>query len=157
MVHLAIAMLAIGAIGSSFYDAQRDFSMVPGQNETLGSYSFTYLGLESFSFEYREESIARFEVKSGRRDLGTMSATRTFYPNFNMSATRAAIRSTPIEDFYIVPSEFGDDGRTVFRVYVNTLVWWMWFAAPVLLLGTLLAIFPTPTLLSNRGIIRGTS
>ena len=74
-----------------------------------------------------------------------------------MSATRAAIRSTPIEDFYIVPSEFGDDGRTVFRVYVNPLVWWMWFAAPVLLLGTLLAIFPTPTLLSNRGIIRGTS
>ncbi len=47
-----------------------------------------------------------------------------------------------MEDFYIVPSEFGEDGRTVFRVYVNPLVWWMWASGPLLLLGVLLALSP---------------
>jgi cytochrome c-type biogenesis protein CcmF len=142
VVHLAIAMLAVGAIGSSFYDVQRDFAMAPGQTESLGGYSFTYLGLREVALEDRDEVTARFNVTAGERDLGVMTARRTFYRSFNIAATRAAIRSTPLEDFYIVASEFGADGRTVFRVYINPLVWWMWAAAPLLAAGTLLAISP---------------
>ena len=142
VVHLAIAMLAVGAIGSSFYDVQRDFAMAPGQTESLGAYTFTYLGLREVALGDRDEVTARFDVRSGERELGVMTAQRTFYRSFNMAATRAAIRSTPLEDFYIVASEFGADGRTVFRVYINPLVWWMWAAAPILVLGTLLAVSP---------------
>ena len=142
IVHLAIAMLAVGAIGSSFYDLQRDIPMSPGDTRSLGGYSFTYLGLSERSFSDRDEGKARFAVTSGDRDLGIMSATRTFYRDFRIAATRAAIRSTPLEDFYIVPSEFGEDGQTVFRVYVNPLVWWMWASGPLLALGTLLAVSP---------------
>jgi cytochrome c-type biogenesis protein CcmF len=142
IVHLAIAMLAVGAIGSSFYDLQRDIPMSPGDTRSLGGYSFTYLGLSERSFSDRDEGTARFAVTSGDRDLGIMSATRTFYRDFRIAATRAAIRSTPLEDFYIVPSEFGEDGQTVFRVYVNPLVWWMWASGPLLALGTLLAVSP---------------
>jgi cytochrome c-type biogenesis protein CcmF len=71
-----------------------------------------------------------------------MEPRRAFYPAFRIGATRAAIRSTPVEDFYIVPSEFNDDGRAVFRVYVNPLVWWMWASGPVIFLGTLFALSP---------------
>ncbi len=81
-------------------------------------------------------------MSKGDRDLGIMSTTRTFYRDFRIAATRAAIRSTPLEDFYIVPSEFGEDGQTVFRIYVNPLVWWMWASGPLLALGTLLAVSP---------------
>ena len=116
--------------------------MAPGQTESLGGYSFTYLGLREVAFGDRDEVTARFDVSAGERDLGVMTARRTFYHSFNMAATRAAIRSTPLEDFYIVASEFGADGRTVFRVYINPLVWWMWASAPLLLAGTLLAISP---------------
>ena len=142
VVHLAIAMLAVGAIGSSFYDVQRDFTMLPGQTESLGGYSFTYLGFEEAVHSDRDEVTARFEVRAGDRDLGVMTARRTFYRDFRIAATRAAIRSTPLVDFYIVASEFADDGRTVFRVYINPLVWWMWASAPLLILGTVLAISP---------------
>jgi cytochrome c-type biogenesis protein CcmF len=142
IVHLSIAMLAVGAIGSSFYDMQRDIPMSPGDTRSLGGYSFTYLGVSERSFSDRDEGMARFAVTSGDRDLGIMSTTRTFYRDFRIAATRAAIRSTPLEDFYIVPSEFGEDGQTVFRVYVNPLVWWMWASGPLLALGTLLAVSP---------------
>ena len=73
---------------------------------------------------------------------GTMRARRSFYRDFRMSSTRAAIRSTPLEDFYIVPSEFDEGGRAVFRVYINPLVWWMWASGPLFVLGTLIALSP---------------
>ena len=142
IVHLAISVLAIGAIGSSFYEIQRDFVMTPGETQSLGNYTFNYLSFDKTSFSDRDEVKARFSVRKGERDIGTMDARRSFYHDFKMASTRAAIRSTPIEDFYIVPSEFQKDGRTVFRIYINPLVWWMWAAGPIFVLGTLLAISP---------------
>ena len=142
VVHLAISMLAVGAIASSFYEAQRDFVMEPGDTETLGSYTFEYLGFGRSDHPDRSEVIARFAASSGGSDLGAMEARRSFYHDFRMSSTRAAIRSTPLEDFYIVPSEFEENGRAVFRVYVNPLVWWMWASGPLFVLGTVLALSP---------------
>ena len=142
VVHLGISMLALGAIGSSFYDVQRDFNMGIGQTEHLGRYSFTYTELLEDSFPDRQEQTARFQVSQAGRGIGTMDARRTFYLDHRVAATRAAIRSTPIEDFYIVPSEFNSDGRAVFRVYVNPMVWWMWLAGAFFIVGTLFAIWP---------------
>jgi cytochrome c-type biogenesis protein CcmF len=149
IVHLGIAMLAIGAIGSSFYAVQRDFSMAPGDERSLGGYAFRYDGIDSTAFSDRDEVVARFAVSKGDNRLGTMTTHRSFYRDYRMFANQAAIRSTPIEDFYIVPSEFADDGTAVFRVYINPLVWWMWYSWPLMLIGTLFAIsprrYPVPT------------
>ena len=142
VVHLAIVMLAVGAIGSSFYDVQRDFVLAPGESASLAGYTFRYVSFGHNELADRDEFVARFDASVDGRRLGLMEARRTFYRDFRIGATRAAIRSTPMEDFYIVPSEFGDDGQAVFRVYVNPLVWWMWFSGPVLVLGMLLAISP---------------
>lgn len=142
IVHLGILMLAVGATASSFFSVQRDFVMRPGDEALLGGYTFQYLDMERISFPDRDQDTARFLVTSGDSTLGSMRPSRTFYHNFQIGATSAGIRSNPVEDFYIVPSEFHDDGRAVFRVYINPLVWWMWFSGPVILLGTLFALSP---------------
>jgi len=142
VVHLAIIMLTVGAIGSSFFNVQRDFALSPGQSASLGDYVFRYVGFERNPFSDREEVTAHLALSRFGRDLGSMYPTRSFYPDFRIGATKAAIRSTPIEDFYVVPSEFDDDGGAVFRVYINPMVWWMWASGPVLFLGTILAISP---------------
>nr|ABZ09428.1 putative cytochrome C assembly protein [uncultured marine microorganism HF4000_APKG8C21] len=142
IVHLSILMLAVGAIGSSFYSVQRDFAMRPGDTASLGDYTFRYLDLTHTDYPDREEDVARFEVYDGDSYLGIMKPFRAFYPDFRIAATRGAIRSTPIEDFYIVPSDLGGDGQAVFRVLINPLVWWMWASGPLLVLGVLLAISP---------------
>ena len=142
VVHLAIIMLASGAIASSFYSVQRDFAMRPGDTRSLGEYTFTYTGTTHASFPDREEDYARFEVYSGDEYLGVMEPFRAEYPSFRIASTQGAIHSTPIEDFYIVPSEFTGDGQGIFRVLINPMVWWMWASGPVMVLGTLLALSP---------------
>ena len=142
VVHLAIIMLSAGAIASSFYGVKRDFVMEPGDTESLGEYSFTYKGSSQATFPDRIEEYALFEVHKGDRYIGVMKPMRADYPAFRIASTRGAIHSTPIEDFYIVPSEFSGGGQAVFRVLINPMVWWMWASGPLLVLGTLLALSP---------------
>ncbi len=142
IVHLAIVMLGVGAVASSFYSVQRDMVMRPGDTASLGKYTFRYVDVQEAQYSDREESVALFEVYAGDSYVGTMRPFRAFYPDFRIAATRGAIRSTPVEDFYIVPSEFNEDGRAVFRVLINPLVWWMWASGPLLVLGTLIALWP---------------
>ena len=142
VIHLAISMLAVGAIGSSFYSVQLDFTLLPGEKGSLGEYTFRYLDFSEVTHPDRDEVTGLFEVYRGGDYVGKLRARTAFYRNFRMSATRAGIRSTPVEDFYIVPSEFEDGGRAVFRVYVNPLVWWMWASGALFVLGAALALSP---------------
>jgi cytochrome c-type biogenesis protein CcmF len=135
-------MLALGITASSFYDVQKDVVMRPGDSEVLGKYTFKYLEVSEKSYPDRVEEIAKFEVWSGNKNIGYMYPYRAFYPEFQIAATKGAIHSTILEDFYLVPSEFKEDGQAVFRVLVNPLVSWMWAAGPVLILGTLIALSP---------------
>ncbi|MCH7745590.1 MAG: heme lyase CcmF/NrfE family subunit, partial [Chloroflexi bacterium] len=142
VVHLAIIMLAVGATASSFYSVQRDLVMSPGDTSTLGQYTFRYIGVSQTTYSDRQEDVAEFEVFAGDKYLGIMKPFRAVYPDSRIASTRGAIRSTPIEDFYIVPSQFNDDGTAVFRVLINPMVWWMWASGPILVLGVLLALSP---------------
>ena len=140
VVHLGIILLAVGATASSFYSVQRDLAMTPGETASVGKYTFRYLGLTHSTYPDREETVAEFEVYAGESYLGIMRPFRAVYPDFRIASTRGAIRSTPIEDFYIVPSEFGEDGQAVFRVLINPMVWWMWASGPLILVGVLLSL-----------------
>ena len=142
IVHLGILMLTIGAISSSFFSVQRDLPMRPGDTASLGAYTFTYKEVGYTSYSDRDEAVAELDVYVGDSYVGVMRPFRAIYPAFRMAATRGAIRSTPVEDFYIVPSEFDDQGGAVFRVMINPLVWWMWVSGPLMALGVVLALSP---------------
>tara|TARA_Y100000590_G_scaffold92386_1_gene104429 strand:+ start:3671 stop:5431 length:1761 start_codon:yes stop_codon:yes gene_type:complete len=142
IVHIGIMLLAIGATGSSFYATQEDFSLAPGESVSMGNYTMRYVSLDSEEYGNRLEEEALFDVTRGGHHIGDMKPVRAFYPGHNVGATKAAIWSTPLEDFYIVPSRFDEDGRGVFRVHIFPLVWWMWASGPVLVLGILVAISP---------------
>ena len=142
IVHIGISMLAVGVVASSFFSAQRDIVMLPGDVQAFGDYTFKYVGAVHTVHTDRAESIAAFDVWKGERFTGRMEAFRAFYPTFSIASTKGAIRSTPIEDFYIVPSEFGADDQAVFRVLINPMVWWMWASGPVLALGILVGLWP---------------
>ncbi|MYC07846.1 MAG: heme lyase CcmF/NrfE family subunit [Chloroflexi bacterium] len=143
IVHIGISMLAVGVVASSFFSAQRDIVMLPGDVQAFGDYTFKYVGAVHTVHTDRAESIAAFDVWKGERFSGRMEAFRAFYPTFSIASTKGAIRSTPIEDFYIVPSEFGADDQAVFRVLINPMVWWMWASGPVLALGILVGLWPS--------------
>ena len=142
IVHLAFILLALGVVGSSFYGIQKDVILAPGEETTIGDYQIEYLSTRVTEKSDRTEFASKVNASKNGSFIGTLTAQRAFYPEFRMASTRAAIRSTPLEDLYIIPSEALDDGSMGFRVYVNPLVWWMWIAGPVFILGTVVALWP---------------
>ena len=142
IVHLAVVMVALGIVGSTFFGTQRDVVLAPGESFSIGDYELRYRGTTEVPRGNRTEFVSTVEVYRDGRQLDTLHPRRDFYPSFNMAATRAAIRSTPVEDLYVVPSENLADGKVGFRLLVNPLMWWMWVAGPVLVLGTLVALWP---------------
>ena len=142
VVHLAVIMVALGIVGTSFFNTQKDVVMSPGESVAVDNYEIRYLGTTQAIYGNRTEFISSVEVYRDGELLDTISPNRAFYPSFNMASTRAAIRSTPVEDFYVVPSENLSDGDAGFRILVNPLIWWMWVAGPVMILGTVIALWP---------------
>ena len=144
IVHLAVVMVALGVVGQGFYGVQRDVVLTPGESVSVGDYRMTYVDTTTLAFADRTEFRSTVEVYRNGRPLEVMHPKRTFHPVFNMASTRAAIRSTPVEDFYVVPSENIGDGAVGFRILVNPLVWWMWVAGVVMICGTVVALWPSP-------------
>ena len=142
IAHLAIVAVALGITGSSFYGVQRDVVLAPGEQVVVEGYAVQYVGTRTEVMTDRVETFNDVLVSQDGRGPRVMTAWRAFYPDLRMASTRAAIRSTLVEDLYIVSTESLEDGRVLFRILVNPLVWWMWLAGPLLILGTLVALWP---------------
>ncbi len=142
IVHLSVVLLALGIVGTTFFNTQRDGVLAPGESLTIEDYELRYLGTVEQDKGNRTEFASDVAVYRGGKLLTVMQPVRAFYPSFSMASTRAAIRSTPVEDPYVVPSENLSNGRVGFRVLVNPLIWWMWAAGPVLVAGTVVALWP---------------
>ena len=142
IVHLSVIMLTLGIVGTSFFSTQVDVVLSPGDRVTVEDYELVFLGSVDVPLSDRTEFTSTIQVFRDGELLETLRTTRAFYPSFNMASTRAAIRSTPVEDLFIVPRENLPDGSVGFRILVNPLIWWMWVAGPVMVLGTFVALWP---------------
>ncbi|MBM3958210.1 MAG: heme lyase CcmF/NrfE family subunit [SAR202 cluster bacterium] len=150
VVHLAILLLAFGVVGTQFFDQRGDFALRPGEAATIGDYRLVYTGSEETPRSDRVLRTGSIDVYKGATLIETLRPWHAFYPAFNQASVRAAIRSTPIEDLYVVPSDFLSDGRLVLRVSINPLAWWLWIAGPVFIAGTALALWPNPATETRR-------
>ena len=57
--------------------------------------------------------------------------------------TLPAILTSPLEDVYVIIAGWEDNFATVtFRVYVNPLVFWIWFGGLILIISTIIAALP---------------
>ena len=142
IAHLAIVLLAFSATGSSFYSVQEDISLTTGERATVGDYTVEYVSYRTEVKADRVEQRATVNVYRDDKFVETLNPGYVFYPAHSMAATRAGIRTTPVEDLYIIASEFSGEGSALFRVYVNPLIVWMWVAGPLMVLGTVVALWP---------------
>jgi cytochrome c-type biogenesis protein CcmF len=65
-----------------------------------------------------------------------------FHRSFEQPVTEVAIRSTLLEDLYVILVGWDEDGTTAFKVLINPLVNWIWIGGIVLVLGGLIAFWP---------------
>ena len=87
-----------------------------------------------------------FNFKGGmviRPEFIAMFLALTIYTAAFISETvRSGILSTPIEDLYVIPRDFLEDGRIGLAVSINPLASWLWISGPFFIFGTIFALWP---------------
>ncbi len=148
LVHLAMVMIAVAVIGNEFFQDTTNVTLGQGQTVTIGGYELAYTGLETNRAANRMEFGARlmvFDAESGRL-LGTVLPQRNIYDKTpDMPTSEVGLRMTPLEDVYVLLNGWSNNGASAtFTIYINPLTMWLWIGGIVLIIGTLIAIWPHP-------------
>jgi len=142
IVHIAIILIAIGVVGSSFYSVEKEAALMPGESMTIKDYTLTYDNLDSYETESKLVVMATLSVYNQGKLIGKLIPEKYFHRSYQQPVTEVAIRSTLIEDLYVILIGWDEDGTTAFKVLVNPLVNWIWIGGVVFVLGGLIAFWP---------------
>jgi cytochrome c-type biogenesis protein CcmF len=134
LAHLGLVVVAAGIAGSHFWQSERTATLSPGQSMTVAGHT---LAFQAYG-HYDNYGAIRDEFALIKMGDETLQPSRVFYSGLGGQAvSRVAIRSTALEDVYVVLTDVGPDHATI-RVFVNPLVTWIWAGALILVLGILL-------------------
>lgn len=142
MVHIAMILITLGVVGITFYSIETETVLRPGETVQVGSYSLLYDNLESSTVRNRTVDSATIIVSRNGKTLGILNPEKQFDKNFG-SVTEVDIRSTLVEDLYVILLASDSEKNAAFRIFINPLVKWMWIGGYVFLLGGLVALWPS--------------
>lgn len=134
VVHLGVVLIAIGFAGSAF-KTERHALLSQGESMRVGSYELTYAEQTTTEDAEKQSNVARVVATRGDDEVATLYPQRNFHFAQDQPQSEVAIRSTPVEDLYVVVTSFDADGDAAVRAFVNPLTWWIWVGAAVMLSG----------------------
>ncbi|MBP8974935.1 MAG: heme lyase CcmF/NrfE family subunit [Anaerolineae bacterium] len=151
-IHLGMVVLGIGVIGSTAFQEVTTQTLDVGERLSLHNYELQHNGLfEAQAEDGRTMIIARATVFKDGEIVGHIRPRRDIFftadpmtgqlsPSTNMSIP--GTYSTLAADFY-ARIEHWEGNRVTFRVYYNPLISFVWLGGVVLILGTLVALWPS--------------
>ena len=156
VVHLGVVLIVIGFAGSSG-KIERQAVVAQGQSMRVGDYELVYEELESARTDEKDVYRATIGVFRGGDRIAALYPQRNLHRAQNQPQSEVAIRSTPVEDLYVVVTEFDASGDAVIRAFVNPLTWWIWAGAAVMVAGMVVLLSggsPRPAPEARRAAVR---
>ena len=144
VVHAAIVILLVGAIGIGGFSTTREARLDPGESMAVGSYTLLYTGTDQRRGPNAQELRAQLAVERGNESLGTMQAGKNRYLAEEQTSNEVGIRTSWLrgEDLFVIADQFNADGSVYLKAIVNPLVNLIWLAGLVFVLGSVVALWP---------------
>jgi cytochrome c-type biogenesis protein CcmF len=144
VVHAAIALLVIGAVGIGAYGTSVVAKVEPGRTVAVGDYRVTYLGSTQERGPNAVEVRADLAVARGGQELGALSAGKNRYLAEQQTSNEVGIRTDWLrgEDLFVIADRFNGDGSVWLKIEIHPLVNLIWLSGLVFLLGSLVAMWP---------------
>ena len=143
VVHLGVLLIVIGFAGTAF-KTERQSLLERGESMSVGAYRLTFTDSVTERTAEKQIGTAEIEVRRGGDLVTTMYPQRNFHFAQAQPQSEVAIRTTPVEDLYVVVTAFDADGTAAIRAFVNPLTWWIWAGAAVMAFGMLVILSEAP-------------
>ncbi len=150
IVHLGIVFAFLAFAGNAM-KIEKDVSLSLGESITIGDYTLTYQGLQDRHYRERIMYNAPMPVTRGGREVFTIHPGRAVYHTTQeMPVSEIDIRSTPLEDLYVALVNFDSTGENAaFKIFISPFTWFFWFGGVILILGTLICLWPSREAIEN--------
>jgi cytochrome c-type biogenesis protein CcmF len=146
IIHFSILLIVMGITGSQAYQAEVQVALAAGESVEVEGYTLTYMSYDYRQMEEEGNKIrnqAVLDVYRNGRKVATVQPERNLHSNVSGAVTEVALRSNLKEDLYVVLASLEADGLAAFQVLVNRMVVWLWIGGAVLIVGTLIAAWPS--------------
>jgi cytochrome c-type biogenesis protein CcmF len=137
LAHGGLALALIGMVGGTVWKQESMAVLQPGQSLQIAGHTLKYERLDVGRIENYEAETGVLTLTKQDRTVGEFKPQRRWYPVAEMATTEAAIRLTPLGDFYVVlgdPREAGPQARVV-RAYRHPWVSLLWGGCFIMVLG----------------------
>jgi cytochrome c-type biogenesis protein CcmF len=143
IVHLGLVLLAIGVIGSHFFQTKQDATLKPGQEVSVGGYRLVYFGNIDSHETDREIIAAQLAIWHDGQLQRYIYPGKTFYHNFgDQPASQIPITTFGVADFYVVLTDWTGAAQASVQVFINPLVSFVWWGGVLMLLGGIVCWWP---------------
>jgi cytochrome c-type biogenesis protein CcmF len=142
LIHIGVVLIIIGFAGLPF-NLDKEQEMGFGDKMEIGHYTLVCQSYTQDSKPNYDSEWAVLDVYKGGKKIATMYPERRFYTASQQTSTIVANRSRLNEDLYLVYTGRNQEtGRPIIKAHVNPLVMWIWIGVHVILIGTIIALFP---------------
>jgi len=143
IVHLGLVMLAVGVIGSHFFQAQQDATLKAGQEMHVGGYTLKYYGNIGETYPGTSSVKSILQVWQGGQYEGFIYPGRVFYQNFNdQPVSIISISTFGLTDLYVFLADWNGASEATIRVFINPLTPLVWYGGALMLLGGIVCWWP---------------
>ncbi len=144
VVHLGIVLIIVAVAASSAYVTHTSGTLKLGETMELSGYQLKFLGMKDGKEPHRAWIAARVEVTTPSGQVREFLPRMNYYERSTDPIGTPAVRESPKEDLYISLMAFSQEGGTAsLNVWVFPLVGWIWWSIPILVLGSLIALWPS--------------
>lgn len=148
VVHLGIVAVIVGVAASSAYKQQTTGTVKVGEALSVGDWKVRFDGLSSSRQPHRDVISADVTViapdGAETQRHGERAPRMNYYERSNDPIGSPSVQEMPLRDVYVSLITFdAKAGTASFNLWVFPLVGWLWYVAlPLLVLGTLVAVWP---------------
>jgi len=143
IVHVGILLFAMGMLAVLQYSESVEVQLQRGETATLENYTVTYRDMTTYETEGKNVTAVTLDITKDGNSIGTMTPEKYAPRFYDNSVTEVAIRSNPLEDLYIIPSGWTEDGSAVnLKIIINPLAQWLWIGGGVVIAGAVIAAWP---------------
>ena len=140
IVHLGVTVIGIGVIGSTVFQTEVQHTLARGERVLVQDYELRYDHFtRAQAVDGRMMNIAAVTIFRRGQEIARIQPRIDDYPDMPM--TIAGAHSTLENDFYVLLIAGGSQQAT-FRIYINPLVNLVWWGGILLVLGTVIAVYP---------------
>jgi cytochrome c-type biogenesis protein CcmF len=140
VVHLGVILIAVGLAASNSFTHSQELVLQQGTVAEFAGHTFELMGIREESDARSTSVLADVRIDGGQ----TYAPALHKFTNMGIDIGTPSVKTTFTKDLYLTlePPVDREAGEARIKVFVKPLILWLWMGGALMVIGTVLALFP---------------